>query len=363
MFRDAKPFTAQQSFVARSLFPPNPQTVLGALRTAALEHAGVDFREYAQGKVAEDIKARWGDPTRRTLGTLSIQGPFVARRTNTNGKVERLFRVPLDVVQHKADKKENRRYELLKPASSEDALGFECDPPFAGWRPLAASEGQWLEDATGWLSEAVYGEYLKGKVPTPTPQQVRDKEQVLDEEQVFVREERVGLGLNYERRANAASQFYQAQFVRLGSGIGLLAHVRAEAFPDAGVFKLGGEGRSASYETVTFTVPSRVATSGRLKLVLLTPAYFTGGWQPATGDWSAWVGGGKLVSVALGKPHYVSGWDLATQRAKPLRHYVPAGSVYFFEGAQLQDRAFTETPDNDLDHTAMGYGAVAVGVW
>jgi CRISPR-associated protein Cmr3 len=100
-----------------------------------------------------------------------------------------------------------------------------------------------------------------------------------------------------------------------------------------------------------------------VKIVLLTPAYFSDGWQPERGDWSEWVNGGKLVSVAVGKPHLISGWDVANNQPKPLRHYVPAGSVFFFEDAEVTNKPFTETPRDSLDHGAMGFGAFAVGSW
>lgn len=103
-------------------------------------------------------------------------------------------------------------------------------------------------------------------------------------------------------------------------------------------------------------------------MVLLTPTYFDAGWQPKGGDWSKWVGGGRLVSAALGKPQLISGWDVAKNKPKPLRHYLPAGSVFFFEGGQWQGHAFTQSPPNEPDRKepdfgAVGFGQVALGTW
>lgn len=41
MFRDGRPFTAGESHVIQSLFPPSPLTLQGALRSYILNQAGV----------------------------------------------------------------------------------------------------------------------------------------------------------------------------------------------------------------------------------------------------------------------------------------------------------------------------------
>jgi len=40
MFRDSKPFTAGESFFARSMFPPQPGTTQGLIRSFHYEHTG-----------------------------------------------------------------------------------------------------------------------------------------------------------------------------------------------------------------------------------------------------------------------------------------------------------------------------------
>jgi hypothetical protein len=51
-------------------------------------------------------------------------------------------------------------------------------------------------------------------------------------------------------------------------------------------------------------------------------------------------------------------------------HYVPAGSVYFFELVQEDKHpirfplgAVTETPEGELPLDTQGFGQVAVGTW
>jgi hypothetical protein len=54
---------------------------------------------------------------------------------------------------------------------------------------------------------------------------------------------------------------------------------------------------------------------------------------------------------------------MAKNEPKTLRHYVPAGSVFFFENAEVSGKPFTETPPDSLDHGAIGFGTFAAGTW
>ncbi|HRF96638.1 MAG TPA: type III-B CRISPR module-associated Cmr3 family protein, partial [Aggregatilineales bacterium] len=109
MFRDSKPFTAQQSFNARSQFPPNPQTMQGVIRSYYLESQGVDWTAYAQGtEKASLYKAVGSAGTKNgnyapSMGDLQIQGPFIAKKDDA-GNVELFVHAPFDLVYHAENK-------------------------------------------------------------------------------------------------------------------------------------------------------------------------------------------------------------------------------------------------------------------
>ncbi len=352
MFRDSRPFAAGQSFKARSMFPPTPRTMQGVLRSHYLEVRGIDWRAFAQRKVAPDILRAIGGPD--DLGELRLVGPFVAQERGE--KITRLVRAPLDLFQPKGEAAA-RKPVILVP---EKEPSFKTNAPFEGWRPLRASaqaDMTQYESATGWLDEKGLAAYLRGLPP----------EEIICDQALFEREERVGIGLN-KRRTTQRSLFYEAQFVRPQANTGLLVEVNAGLFPEAqGIIALGGEGRSGQYRKVSYEPSdskSPKASEGRVKVVLLTPAYFSGGWQPADGDWSPWLGAkARLISLAIGKPLLISGWDLARKTPRALHHYLPAGSVFFFEDAQVPDKPFTETPPDSPDAGAMGFGVIAAGNW
>jgi len=334
LFRDNKPFSAQQNFVARGQFPPNPQVMTGVVRTHA-------WRKNPQHPVVIE----------KNMHELALQGPYLARLGGAH-KPERFFPVPLD-LHHDAD---NEVFGLLEVADKAD---FASNAPLSPWKPLQVPEKDKrdfkLKEAEGWLSEKQFTDYLEGRLKTG---------KITTSGELFQSEERVGLALDSRRKANQQGMFYHAQFTRPCDGVGLLIEVRySETLFDAsGTLTLGGEARFGHYQQVSAPDSLIKAQSGKLKVILLSPAYFSGGWQPSGGDWSAWVGAGQLVSAALGKPQAISGWDMATQQPKPLRHFVPTGSVFYFEGAQWQGKAFSEGV-TDAPYSQMGFGTVAVTSW
>lgn len=150
MFRDSKPFSAGQNFVARSMFPPTPQTMQGVLRTHYLETRGVDFRAYAQRRVDSRILEAVGGPATNDhpadIGALQIDGPFVAKAAR--GRIERFYPAPLDLLWSS----ESKRYALLQP--SEAQPDFYTEPPLkAGGRLTAAAQvtRNWI---AGWISDS-----------------------------------------------------------------------------------------------------------------------------------------------------------------------------------------------------------------
>ncbi len=346
MFRDSKPFVAQQNFVARSQFPPTPQTMQGVIRSYFLEQQGVDWRRYARWEEDRAIYDVVGGPaykeTPATFGSLRIDGPHVARM-KPNGEIERLYPAPADLLRHK----ETMQYAVLTPDRRFDGY---TTPPFEGWLPLIAPDGDY-EPVNGWLSEDQFTAYLTGKTIAG---EVAGS--------VTETEERVGLAMNRRRRAAEQHLLYHAQFVRPQDDYGLLVGVNHEfIFNDYGILNIGGESRSGHYQYVTPRLVQPTATSGRIKVILQTPAYFSNGWQP--GDWSPWIGSGRLVSFVMNRPQQISGWDVANQQPKSLRNFVPAGSVYYFDDAILNDIPFTETPEGDPDYGAMGFGGYITGSW
>ncbi len=330
MFRDSKPFTAGESFFARSMFPPQPGTTQGMIRTFHYERTGTII----------------GSAT--DMGGLRLQGAFLARWKGGNSAVQRYYPLPLDTLASTTP----RRLAPKQLSGIVTDLGNDWLP----LQPIDEGQENKPEDGEFWLDEANFAAYLADQ---PIAEAVHG-------DTLYGFEERTGLGMDHGKRAHIEGRFYRAAFVRPAEEVGLLVGVQYQESlfgETSGQIAVGGEARMGTYSVVPYA-PTLSAHNGRVKIVLLTPTYFSGGWQPSTGDWSPWLGqGAKLVSAAIGKPRAFSGWDMVKKQPKPLRYFVPAGSVFYFENATSPVVPFTETPHGDADYGAMGYGAFATAVW
>jgi CRISPR-associated protein Cmr3 len=362
MFRDARPFTAGVDYAARSIFPPTPQTMQGIVRSTALEQRGVTWqRGWAQRLGQPDLLAQLGfdaSGSPAQVGNLTIVGPRLAWRKR-NGEIVTFNPLPLDL-----SKSENGINQFAPRNQS-----VISDAP-KGWLPLArkaSGDGNNVPgkaaDGSFWLNDQGMRAWAQGSVPRA--------DDLFLENELFTYEERTGLALDrtrrtYRRRDESGAQglMYRARFVRLVSQIGLLIGVTRGVLEDQGTIVIGGEARMAHYTRVDFQ-PAAFAPPkhGRVKLTLTTPAWWSGGFYPSDG-FAPFLGeNANLISVALGKHQPIGGWDVNRKQHKPLAQYVPAGSVYFFEGVTRLPDAFTETPPGALDHARIGFGGMVAGEW
>ena len=370
LFRDGRPFSAGEDHDAATIFPPTPFTLQGAIRTKVLVDKGVDFTQFN----SPDPDVGYGD----NFGKLRLIGPMLVRKRQ-DGKWERLIPMPADVVRI------GREFALLKPHQ----LPFKTNLP-KGFQLLWA-KGERIGEAGGWLPESEWARYLRGEAP----------KQIVSNEALFALEPRFGIAIDRSKRTTQTQMLYRATFVRLKDDVALWAKVEwegetpvepqglgsagaspfhnvDEVLKPQGSLRFGGEGRSAVYEAVE-PLPSLASympkLDKRFKVVLISPAWFSGGWQPKDGDWSKIFGAPvRLIAAAIPRPQKFGGFDVARGEPKPIRNFIPAGSVYFFEAdkpIQLSENfTFTETPDevrrqNDGENAwaKIGLGKVLIGVW
>jgi CRISPR-associated protein Cmr3 len=356
LFRDGKPFTAGEDHIAESTFPPSPFTLQGSIRTKVLADKGINLSKFAsQGQ--PDHEVGYGD----YFGKLRLRGPLLMRCKD--GKWERLIPIPADVV------KVGNRHELLRPNLD---LPFTTNLPNKSLQLLWARTGERISEAKGWLPESEWANYLQGQPPS----------QVVLTEDLFAFEPRFGIAIDADKGTTEEAMLYQARFVRLTKETALWAEVDGVSLNEGGFLRFGGEGRAAVYEALSQQESLRplsqfnfASNSNRFKVVLVTPAWFSGGWQPKDGDWSKVFGASvQLVGAAIPRPLLLGGFDVAKGVPKPMRAFVPEGAVYFFKADEPvqfpDDFAFTETPDevsrqNDNANAwaQIGLGAVLIGVW
>jgi len=353
LFRDGRPFSAGDDHTARSVFPPNPMTFQGALRSLILSQHSFDFR-----RASEFIGVGSKD-----YGKLQMKGPFLARK---DGDITEYFPVPSDVVVPKSrlDRVQDRSM-VLSPV--QPRWRSDLNQTLLSLWPRSSAH---LEPASGFVSQQDLACYLLGDAP-----------QLIDQTEFAKAETRTAIKRQLHTHAATRGRLYAVAFTRLERGVGFTLDVDGLPLQPRGLLMLGGEARAASYQSVPDRIWPDIITnikakiSGsqplRFKLYFATPAIFTQGWLPADFDSQTLEGTLKgvklrLIAAAVGRPLPIGGWDLRLKQPKPIKKAVPAGSVYYFEAISSSitvDDIFDKLHFQCIsdEHSQIGFGLTFVG--
>ena len=336
-FRDGRPFT-EASHAESGL--PSPQTLAGAVRTGLLEQAGCDahgFRKLGALIAEGNAFAAAADAVCGAgwIGQVQVRGPWFCRGAKDHlQEVEVLAPVPVTLHQPKSGGAHDRRLVRLDPLHKHVSLPGWI-PPLPGMRPLWSNEHAATQRTSGYLTRQGLQVFLQGGVPA-----VSDS-QLLPAEEIYTFDHRTGIGVDVDRYTAEEGLIYGASFLALKPGFALYAEVTLPTAAPARIFSgrqslpLGGEGRRVVVERVNpFRWPEAKPGNGQGTLVLLTTAGLFASTQPSRGWMPACFNErSPLLGTAVGSSQPVSGWDLASGGPKPNRFAVPAGSVYFLQGA------------------------------
>ena len=314
-----------------SLMPPPPSLFSGAFRSTLL------------GKDAEQLTTflttgRCSHPAlAQCLGTPEVPGDFritwlsMAGEPGSDAVPEAISPLPADLLML------GNNFATLEPRPLTTGVQSTGDLPL---RATLVSAKQ--EKPQG-------GVFLRGKGLAQNLQgQTVDKAHSIESKHVYLRDPRLGIGLNADAHTAEEGQIYttegfafspQGPFASTGFLVGIEGV--ANLLPETGLLRLGGDGRSAQYRKVAFTAPASTSVPGakkQFRLLLQTPALFSQGWLPegVTGQSGSYrlQGDGfsaRLACAALGRREVVSGWDLYQWKPKPAQAAAPAGSVYWFD--------------------------------
>lgn len=386
-FRDGRPSTRGDDHYLRSLFPPHPSTLYGALRTRRLLDAGVSLREL-QGR-KQELWNELPEALRQELGewhgfgTLQIRGPWLVRDED-----EVLLPAPADLAVIAAPRRElqpdQEPQNEPKPPLAERVVRFLAGEPRAGGhshrgallQPFEWQAGTWApwkgagppRVTPGWyITPAGMAAWAAGAAPDPS--------ELLHSTALWADEPRVGVGLEAERRVGEDGQLYTFGFVRLRPGVSLGFDARGTELTAERRVVLGGEGRSCWLANGP-TLPEGTQEDPKalgLRLALATPALSKHGSTllgfaalNAPGELAGRPC--RLAGACVAGNTLVGGWDLAKAGPKPLRRAIPAGSVFLvllesekrFSAADLHGITLSDYPDENL--AGQGFGLVLAGM-
>jgi len=368
--RDGKPFDVGDAVRARSLFPPTPWSVLGALRTLLIERLGVDPALY--GNRSDESKARLeaiakvrevvGDPD----GAPGFElGPVLLACAGKDGdallvfgdekgaKGQVAFPAPMDLGFVREGDRGARLVRLERRAAPEGYVssvragsellfapgGDRIDDDFAGFRLTSKGMG-------GTLQAAIEGR------PRQPP--------------IVAEDNRTGIAL--EGKTVRQGYFYTRQTMAMAPGWSLRVAVRAtndvarKAVSELrGLVRLGSDGHAARVgQGGEWGWPGAAGdVDGRAALYFASPVAL----EDATAERLSKLAGGEVSVVARAtmRPLSLGGWKLGVG-PRDMRRYWPAGTVLHLasRGADLARLHGASVASDELERCA-GFGFGLLG--
>lgn len=364
-FKEARPMDGFGGSELKSLFPPPIRAIAGALRTSYGDSKGVDWGEYKKSGSYSEIKELIGDAN--GYGKLKFGGIFIHKNK------KRLYPAPLHLVRRIKSVNGDRAIFEYGTMNIGDAV--ECDLGRVRLPQLPdtpQSERRFSSLPEGALLD---GEGLRSVLCGEPPLDV-----YLPDE-LFGEESRIGIALDNKTRVVKESKLYQTRHIRPLADVKIVVDVKnlPDDFAVSGFCKLGAEGRGAHYKVAdkkALAYPPKPKNK-KLKgvvLMLLTPADLPPMWFTQIerdGDSDRFVdelNGIRLgcVSACVGKSFKEGGFDLANNRSREAKSYLPSGSVWFCEvlsDIEIEEAVKALHGVQIGGEWELGRGLVACGYW
>ena len=361
-FRESRPHDAVGASELASLFPPPIRTLTGALRTHIGSCLNIDWKTLRCDLPSPfDVKQEIGDSEQ--LGHLHLQGPFI------HYKEERLYPAPSYLL-----KKEEQLQRLF---IGDPVL---CDLGTIRLPKMPANCAGYKSLENSWLTAKGLRACLAGELPM--------LDDIVTGEQLLTYESRLGIARNNVLRTVEKGMLYQTRHCRVHDEVSveLLANglhpdvkeplMRSPQTP----IRLGGEGRIAGLkprsESQEFPF-TQAKNSDCFTLHFITAADFDGDMFPQhfekieQNSISCWKGCINEITfyiegATIGKAHREGGWDMLKHQPRPVKSFMPAGTVWFCRVDQKTDWKILQNALHNQhigEDSAWGRGHVLLGQW
>ena len=346
-FRSERPFTAIESHVAK-LGIITPQTFEGAIKSKLFfefcEENGLlplDFQRNAVNceteeqfirkineKISNNNELRQvleliGHPAINSKPKLMVLGAFFAKRD----KLIEFFPTPNDIFK---EDKENGQY--LK-----GYISTKIKFPQKDLSVIISRKHSKVKNVKGFIEFNELIKYLFGNAPKIKKFNYKNK-QLLNP---YLKETRSGIQIEKYTKRTVEGALYTANFLRLLRGWGFIIWLEFQNNGFSELLRLGGEGKGAYFKTIKerditkelkqSELIKRINKEKRFKLYIATPSYLNG-CVPPKNELEGILGVKiKLIGALPEYPVYIGGFDFAMNKEKPLRRWISAGAVYYYE--------------------------------
>jgi CRISPR-associated protein Cmr3 len=345
-FRDGKPSSIGDDHYLRSIFPPYPSTLYGLVRTQRLLEEGCDLSAVSQAwwmSLSADLRGQIGEWNGH--GSLRLRGPWLVQESRSGASQDaayaillpapddlRVFTAPAEVPS--GSPKVTKAVRLLTEPARDGRAWSHNLAAMARW---TCDNGEWHpyddeadpEPPHGWfLTMRGVESWIAGLVPAA--------EDFVDSSTLWSVETRTGVGLQKTQRMSMDRMLYTFGFIRLNRGISIGFELTGGSLqPDRHV-RLGGENRLALLQDGP-SLTSKLESLGEGEkddgvFALITPGIYG---NPDLSD-NGSLPDAQVSAAVVSETVRVGGWDLARHGPKKLWRAVPAGSVFYIDGAPIK---------------------------
>ena len=382
LFRKCMPFDAGIHRMVTSFYPPTPTTIQGAIRSLIISKNNVNFSDWENfikynktenhlnNEKLLKLKDLIGDT--ESLGKLILKGPFIAKKLENN-RFKLYFDVPLDLVKIRK-KEENKIFKLepIKVKSLNGKYNFVFNDDKLNFLPWSYRGLRVESFENYYISEDELKLYLLGEKI--------EKSNLLKKDEVYKIEKRPGIWR--EDRVTKEGMLYFADYVRVENDFGIIEEINFSdnnnvEIDDIGTFYFGGQTKVAKYEKIDIDpfenlnrikniIKDKINRYKNFKILFLTPVYLKDQYNLID---DVLLSKSELISMCIGKPLVIGGWDLAKNQPKIARKFIPAGSIYYFKlknNEYLTDKEFDKFWLKSIlkdNFNQYGYGITLCGVW
>jgi CRISPR-associated protein Cmr3 len=306
-FRGGKPFTAGENSWTDSSFLPNPSVIWGAMFSVLFSEKKVCRKN--PSKEAERLK---------------IENIYLYNEKNQTV----LIPAPLDIFTDDYGKFYLPEYE---------DVDFVTNYPLPVISLVKNKNVKPIENSFLEIS-SLFNHYLN---------KYSDNMLLYNFEKVFIPDSKIGIKRKGSTKASEDNHLYRIDLTQFQEDWAFLVEYEFDGpvFSEEGLLKLGGEGKTAFFRNIDIPaslekaedlrskIKSKLENHKYLKVLFKTASFFEKGW---TLDFET------VLSANVGKPLYVGGYDMAKKQAKPMKKYIPPGSVYVFNQEEFNESILSQ---------------------
>jgi len=334
-FRGGEPMEMSESHFQTSVFPPSPETFIGAVRTSIIVHkANGDFEGYKNGKYCD---TSWFNEIgfKDVPDTFQFTGPFMTKDKDI------LLPPPCNLFTDADNNTERKSFAIASPRQFQEITHSLAIPRIMWIHGLGGVMGKNWKPVQNYITLNGMKKYLMGSIDM-----LSHETDFVAITTLFETESRTGIALAKKGlRTARTGHLYMTSHIRFAETVGMIFILEGvSSMPDSLIMRLGGENRTIWCEKSDDTqMPSFQKNVEFLVTTMPTKTKKVVDGIPVTEfldeDRYVILPGGvksKLISYAVNRPELFGGWDLAVQKSKTMVQYVPAGSVFYFEKCNVK---------------------------